>query len=130
MTALWIRAAQVPTIAPATAAFVERASAHLRACFQTECSGLDDDQLGELVLHGVVKALGYGVRSQQDVCKLLNLMCTFGRDFDLDPSLPWARAYLDDARERGPTLQINRLYRIARSRIHEACGLRGTGASP
>lgn len=129
MSALRIRAAQVPTIAPGHEAFVTRASAHLRACFPRECSQLDDEQMHELVRHGLTKAFGYGIWSQQDVCKLLNLMCTFGRDFDLDPSLSWARPYLDEAKERGPTLQINRLVRLARSRIDEAHGL-GGGAQP
>ncbi|MEX1364517.1 MAG: hypothetical protein AB1Z98_15430 [Nannocystaceae bacterium] len=127
MTALQIRALQIPTIAPQTGTFVERASAHLRASFPAECGELDDEQLHELVMHGITKAARYGVWAQQDVCKLLNLMCTFGRDFDLDRSLPWARSYLDDAAERGPTLQINRLYRLARSRVHEARGLQGAG---
>ncbi|MCA9652661.1 MAG: hypothetical protein H6712_32125 [Myxococcales bacterium] len=129
MTPLRIRAAQVPTIAPQGEAFVARASEHLRACFPAECGELDDESLRELVLHGLTKAIGYGIWSQQDVCKLLNLMCTFGRDFDLDPSLPWARPYLEDAAERGPTLQINRLYRLARSRIDEARGLGGGAGS-
>lgn len=120
---LRIRPEQVPSIAPGNPAFIDRMVSHLRRHFSRDCAALDDDGLRELIEQGRVKAGRYGVRAEQDVCKLLNLMFIFGRDFDQDPAFAWARAYLDAAAQQGPTLQINRLYRRALARAHEGGGL-------
>jgi len=123
MSMLRIRAEQIPSIAPGDEAFVERMTEHLRVFYPRECEGLDDERLRAVVAHGIAKATGYGIHAQQDVCKLLGLMCTFGLDFDLDPSMPWAAHHLEQSARRGPTLQINRLVRHAYTRIDHACGL-------
>lgn len=127
MTLLSIRPEQIAALDHGAPTFRAAMRGHLRSCFREECGALDDDALDELVDHGVAKGARYGVLARRDVCLLIDLMCTFGRDFDLDPALPWAGRILGGCRSRGPTLQLQRLARHAARRLHEAHGLSPAG---
>ena len=43
---------------------------------------------------GIVRAEKYGFESERDATRFLNLMFTFGRSFDRDPTLGWATRLL------------------------------------
>ncbi len=86
---------------------------------------LDADELESLIDKGHARAVAYGFMSERGVCKFLNLMFTFGRDFDRDPGLGWVRPFLDAAQARGPTLQMGRLCRRAHQHADRAQGLDG-----
>lgn len=85
--------------------FVRRACDHLRASFP-ECAAMPADELQAFVDHGMARAAAYGIEVERDVCKFLNLMAVFGRDFDVE--LPWAKETLRS--DAGPRLRLNRLY--------------------
>jgi len=91
---LVIRAAQMKALAEvAEKAFVERASDYLRETFPEKCAELGPEAVHRWVRSGLEKARGYGLRLDVEVLRYLNLMYTFGWDFD---RLPWAAEILDD----------------------------------
>ena len=62
--------------------------------------------LRSFVEHGIDRAASYKIEAERDVCKYLNLMAVFGRNFDVE--LPWAKETLASA--AGPGLKLTRLY--------------------
>ena len=84
---------------------------------------MNEDALDELILEACERARSYGISTQKDVCKFLNLMFTFGRHFDTDPALPWVSPFLRSKSKAQGTLRINRLCRQALEHIDEARGL-------
>jgi hypothetical protein len=47
-----------------------------------------------MVRHGIQRAKVYGIKSRRDVCKYIDLMIVFGRDFDTNKRTGWAREIL------------------------------------
>jgi hypothetical protein len=74
--------------------FEARLAAHLTEHFPEPAGELGPDGVLAAIRHGVRKARGYGIETERDLCKYLDLMFVFGRDFDDDPSLPWASRVL------------------------------------
>jgi hypothetical protein len=64
--------------------------AHLRRFFPRQCDALGDTKIEETIRYGIERAKSYGITVKRDVCKYLDLMVLFGRDFDTSPRLPWA----------------------------------------
>jgi hypothetical protein len=64
--------------------------AHLWRFFPRECRAAGEKQLRETIRYGIERAARYGVTSKRDVCKYIDLMIVFGRNFDTDPRYPWA----------------------------------------
>lgn len=106
---------------------LRRASAHLREHFPETCERLGPNGLRRAVRQGLGRARSYGILAERGVVKYLNLMFLFGRDFDRDPSLPWARPILLEESEPPGMLKIERLYRAARRHADQA---RGYDAAP
>lgn len=100
----------------ASAAFEARLARHMLSHFPARCASLGAGGLEELCRHGVAAARGYGIITERDICKYVSLAVVLGRDFDVDPALPWARALLT-AEHTGATLRINRLYLEAIERL-------------
>ena len=69
---------------------------HIRTFFPNAASGWNDEEIGELIRYGLERALAHGIRSRSGVCKYIDLMVAFGRDFDTDPGCPWAESALRD----------------------------------
>ena len=80
--------------------FQSRMVSHLHAIW----SG-SDQELTVLVEDGVKQALGFDIRSEQDVQRYLEYMAYFGREF---ASLPWASTVLRDS-DRTGTEKVDRL---------------------
>ncbi|MBL0158376.1 MAG: hypothetical protein IPP47_14925 [Bryobacterales bacterium] len=103
---LMIRKAQMHTLGRERHKdFARRAGQHLCASF-AECAALPPEQLRTFVSDGIAKAARYGIESEQEVCKFLNLLVVFGPEFDTE--LAWARKTL--AAKDGASLRLNRLY--------------------
>ena len=102
--------------------FVNEMVGHVRQFFADQCNSMDADEVRRVCEEGLARAATYGIVSQRDVCKFVNLMFTFGRNFDADPSWPWASQILTDGTVSGPSLRINRLYLEA---LKYACDGRG-----
>jgi hypothetical protein len=81
---------------------------HLRKFFPKQCAVAGDQRLREMVQYGIQRAAGYGITAKRDVCKYIDLMIVFGRDFDTDNRSRWAGEILGKRRNPGvkmPTLR-------------------------
>jgi hypothetical protein len=63
---------------------------HLHKFFPKECAALGEPKLRESIQHGIRRAAHYGITARRDVCKYIDLMIVFGRDFDTDSRSRWA----------------------------------------
>jgi len=61
----------------------------------------------------------HGLTTELEFALYLDLVVTFGAEFDRDPALAWVPAILDDT-SLPTTVRINRLYDVAIVRQHEA----------
>lgn len=76
--------------------FEDQLCRHVQQHFPAECQQLGAEGTGVTVRHGVETARSYGITDQRDLAVYLDVMFTYGRDFDHDPRLPWAAATLND----------------------------------
>ena len=68
-----------------------------------------------LVEYAIARARRHGVVSCADVARYIAFMVTLGRDFDMDPNLPWAQAILRDPTVSGGQKMENLLERALKS---------------
>ena len=80
--------------------------AHLRRFFPSQCLAAGDQLLRETIQYGVRRAAGYGITAKRDVCKYIDLMVVFGRDFDTDRRALWAGEILAKRRNAGAKMQM------------------------
>ena len=89
-----IRKLQMDLMAEANRrAFQRRALRHCQDCFPWASALLGDTGVRSYVETGLQKAAAFGFDSEPDPLKYLNLVFTFGPDFD---QLPWAAEILAD----------------------------------
>jgi hypothetical protein len=84
---------------------------HLTQFFLAQCMALGNTQLRELIQDGIKRAAGYGITTQRDVCKFIDLMIVFGRDFDTDRRNAWAHEIL--RRDNDPRSKVRALHDAA-----------------
>src|SRR5215467_8144862 len=89
--------------------FESRMLAHLQQFFSAQIEQLGEPAVRDLIRYGVQRSAAYRVDHQPDVCKYINLMVVFGRDFDRDAKLPWASAILQDQTILDPSLRMTKL---------------------
>jgi len=63
---------------------------HLNKYYPKECETLGETDLRKTIQYGIERARSYNIDNELDVSRYINLMFTFGRDFDKDMNLPWA----------------------------------------
>jgi hypothetical protein len=97
--------------------FEEWMLVHLKRFFPRQCAGGGDQRLREMVQYGIQRAAGYGVTAKRDVCKYIDLMIVFGRDFDTDGRSRWAGAVLGE--RRNPGAKIQTLLQAAKLRLRK-----------
>jgi hypothetical protein len=68
---------------------------HIREFFPGICASFGDEKLLLLVRHGIERGKHYGITSERDVCKLIDLMLILGQD--MDRKFPRITAMLSDA---------------------------------
>ena len=83
---------------------------HLQQFFPDESSAMGNRALRELIRHAIARAKDYGLTSERDLCKYLNLAMVYGGDFDTDPELEWMRGFLADPDVPDPSERMSRLY--------------------
>lgn len=116
-----IRSAQVNTLSEnASQTFEDRMVAHLNRCFPDQCKAMQEPEVRETIRYGVKQAAQYGIKAQRDVCKFIDLMVVFGRDFDRDPGVPWASSILSDRALKDPTVRTEALYEAGKQHEKEA----------
>ena len=110
-----IREEQMIAFAESTTTdFQNRMVVHLNKCFPDECGALKEPGVRETIRYGIERSAHYEVRAERDVCKYIDLMMVFGRDFDTREDLPWASQILNDRVVRTPTARMDRLFTVAK----------------
>jgi hypothetical protein len=71
--------------------FANRMIEHLRRCFRRECASMTESDLRQEIRLGIERARGYGFETELEICKYIDLMFIFERDFDQKVE-PWAAA--------------------------------------
>ena len=98
--------------------FEEWMVAHLNKFFPGECKSAGEAQLRDTIRYGIKRAAAYGITSERDVCKYIDLMVVFGRDFDEDRRFAWTRDIL--AKQGDPSRKIEALHEAARGYLRRA----------
>ena len=62
---------------------------HLQRFFPERCGIAGEARLRETIRIGIDRAAAYDLHFRSDVCKYIDLMVVFGRDFDKDARYPW-----------------------------------------
>jgi hypothetical protein len=113
---LTIRQAQLDALSRVEAQkFEDWTLAHLHRFFSAQCAALGDDRLRESIRYGIRRAAHYGFKAKRDVCKYIDLMIVFGRDFDTDKRHRWAAEILTRRVEPGWKMQA--LFTAAKTRL-------------
>lgn len=112
---LTIRKEQMAVFGPlGQKAFEDRMIAHLKKVFPDKFEALGEPKLHETIQFGIQRAAAYKIISERDVCRYIDLMIFYGRDFDKDANLPWAQSILQNHSIRNPSSKIERLYKAAK----------------
>jgi len=96
--------------------FGDRMVAHLTEVFPEKSKALGEGGLREIIRYGLSRAASYRIAAERDVCKYIDLMIVFGRDFDRDPNQPWAGAILNDRKTKSPARKMKQLFETAKER--------------
>jgi len=117
---LTIRKEQIAVFGPlGKKAFEDRMLAHLKKVFPEQSEALGEPKLRETIQYGTQRAAAYRIISERDVCKYIDLMILYGRDFDKDPAHPWAQTVLQNQAIRNPSSKIERLYKAAKKQENQ-----------
>jgi len=103
--------------------FEHRMGVHLRKFYPAACATSGDEPLRELIRYGVERARGHGITNERAVCIYIDVMFAFGREFDVDPALPWASALLSRKDVPSERALAHRLFARAMEHLGEARGL-------
>ncbi len=116
-----LRPEQIAAIQPAVLdSFDARVAEHLQQFFPEQCQVLGTEGLKEAIEFGIQRASAYEIVLERDVCVFLDLMFTFGVNFDSE--VPWAAAILNDPAAPEPSAKVERLYQAAAENVQKAMG--------
>jgi hypothetical protein len=90
--------------------FEDRMALHVRQFFPESFNRMGEVQTREFIAYGIERAATFAITLEPDVCKYIDVMVTFGRDFDVDPSCSWATAILYEDEFPNPTERVIELY--------------------
>jgi hypothetical protein len=117
---LTIRKEQLAVFGPlGKNAFEDRMIAHVKKVFPEQSETLGETKLRASIQYGTQRAAAYRITSERDVCKYIDLMILYGRDFDKDPNNPWAQSVLQNQAIRNPSSKIERLYKAAKKQENQ-----------
>ena len=110
---LTIRKQQIHVLAASRrVTFETRLEHHLQKFFPDQVAAAGPDDVAEFIRDGQARALAHGFKAEREICKYLDLMCIFGREFDSNPRLPWAAKILGQP-FLTPRAKMNRLVETA-----------------
>jgi hypothetical protein len=104
----------------ASASLPSRLKAHVEKFLPHHCRALGPEGTEAAIAYGLERARRYALTSDADVYQYIDLMFAFGRDFDDDPALPWAREILNAPDDPRAEPKIDRLYHAAMDYLREA----------
>lgn len=70
--------------------FTARMAVHLRSAFPEQTIDMLEQNLHNMIQHGIDKASDYDIKLEDNVQRFLECMITYGRDFDHNPKTRWA----------------------------------------
>ena len=106
--------------------FEDRMVHHAAKVFPEVCRTLGEEGVRGLVRHGTARAAMYRLTREADLCRFIELMFAFGRDFDQSTKLPWVSATLLDESIADPSLRLARVVELA-NRLPAQQMAKGTG---
>lgn len=106
--------------------FIDFMQDHLSEHFPDHYQALGPEGVRRAIEAGIERAKQYGMVSEHDVCKFIDLQFAFGESFDSDGTYPWATKVLTDPEIRNPTTRIDALMDEAQAYL---AWLNGKGAS-
>ena len=68
---------------------------HLRKFFADQCAADGEEGIRDRIRYGIRRAARYGITSQRDVCKYIDLIMILGQDFEMGSRFPWAMEILE-----------------------------------
>lgn len=86
---------------------------HIRECFPDDSKEHSEANIRQLIRYGIKRGASYVIESGPDLCKYIDIMVMYGRDFDLDPELEWPQEILSDRELADPTDKVASLYAAA-----------------
>lgn len=92
-----------------TEQFVTEMTGFIRGHFREEVASLGDSELRAHVSGGLAKAREYGLTTQRDGSRFLNLLATYGWDFDEKAENAWMKDCLEDQGVQDPSMRLDRL---------------------
>lgn len=98
-----------------------RFESHLRKYFPHRCAAFTSAGLADIIAHGASRAAHHGIFVEREVCRYLNLMFAFGRDFDRDE--PWAQDVLAQPGDDAGAVLLDALLVSAQANLHRARGI-------
>jgi hypothetical protein len=106
---LVIRKAQLLALGgPGRALFEQSLLDKARRFFPQHTAEMSDAELIQRLGYAMRRAADHGLSFKADVAKYVYLTLALGKDFDIDPSMPWASRIL---RSKGtPAIKFRRLY--------------------
>ncbi len=99
------------------ARFDDDACAHVKRYFPAQCEILSEAALLQLVRGNLRRARGFGLFSQYDLLRYLNLTFTLGNDFEQQASCAWALPFLQ-ATDQSPTSRMDQLMEEAYAHLY------------
>ena len=76
--------------------FEDRMTHHLLRHFPVHCEDMEDPELRREIRNGIQRAMTYHIVGDADVCRFIDLMFAFGRDFEFGSEFCWTREILED----------------------------------
>jgi len=95
---------------------------HLNRFFLDQCLQMGEEEVRKAIQYGIKRAAEYGILPQREICKYINVMFVFGRDFDKDKKLPWASKILQNPLSQSSNWVIKDLYEVAIQKAGEGSG--------
>jgi len=92
-------------------AFGEEMLEELQELFPIEFAAAGEWRMRALVQYGCTRPQRYGIRNQSEIRRYIELMVQLGRNFDVDPELPWASQIL--GRRLPPAEKLDRLEAVS-----------------
>jgi hypothetical protein len=115
-TTLRIRQAQLAVFSQVEVRkFEEWMLVHLKKFFPKQCALAGEPGLQEMIQYGIQRAAAYRITAKRDVCKYIDLMIVFGRNFDTDRRHQWAGKILAQRGNSGTKMQT--MLRAAKARL-------------
>jgi hypothetical protein len=88
--------------------FEDRAFDHVQRYFPQQCDAIGESATRYYVAEGIHRARRYGLESEYDLLRFLNLTFAFGSDFESRPEHAWMLEFLNDS-QLWPTARMDAL---------------------